>query len=99
MSALGQKRTFAPQNSMSALPPIATAKADFRVSYPNRPKAGLSSRMSCILSRRGCPPLQVGQRLTTVAAIFGIAPLAGKQPSAMAAMVLALPFSQPSPAG
>jgi hypothetical protein len=30
MSALGQKRTFAAQNVMSALPPIATTKADFR---------------------------------------------------------------------
>ena len=29
MSALGQKRTYAVQNGMSALPPIATAKADF----------------------------------------------------------------------
>src|SRR5262245_54796669 len=28
MSALGHKRTFAPQNVMSALPQIATAKAD-----------------------------------------------------------------------
>src|SRR5262245_54655025 len=28
MSALGQKRTYAVQNVMSALPPIATAKAD-----------------------------------------------------------------------
>jgi hypothetical protein len=30
MSALGHKRTFAPQKAMSAFPPIATAKADFR---------------------------------------------------------------------
>ena len=30
MSALGQKRTYAVQKGMSALPPIATAKADFR---------------------------------------------------------------------
>jgi hypothetical protein len=30
MSALGQKRTCAAQNGMSPLPPIATAKADFR---------------------------------------------------------------------
>src|SRR5215471_2754164 len=30
MSALGQKRTCAVQNAMSALPPIATAKANFR---------------------------------------------------------------------
>jgi len=28
MSALGQKQTYAPQQVMSALPPIATAKAD-----------------------------------------------------------------------
>ena len=28
MSALGQKRTYAAQQVMSALPPIATAKAD-----------------------------------------------------------------------
>jgi hypothetical protein len=28
MSALGQKQTYAVQQSMSALPPIATAKAD-----------------------------------------------------------------------
>src|SRR5262245_52205683 len=28
MSALGHKRTYAPQQVMSALPPIATAKAD-----------------------------------------------------------------------
>ena len=28
MSALGQKRTYAPQQAMSALHPIATAKAD-----------------------------------------------------------------------
>ena len=30
MSALGQKQTYAPQKRVSALPPIATAKADFR---------------------------------------------------------------------
>jgi len=30
MSALGQKQTYALQNTMSALPPIATAKADLR---------------------------------------------------------------------
>ena len=28
MSALGQKQTYAPQKAVSALPPIATAKAD-----------------------------------------------------------------------
>src|SRR5262245_2929433 len=30
MSALGQKQTYAVHNGMSALPPIATAKADIR---------------------------------------------------------------------
>jgi hypothetical protein len=30
MSALGQKRTYAVQQVMSALPPIATIKADMR---------------------------------------------------------------------
>jgi hypothetical protein len=30
MSALGHKRTYAPQKAMSALPRIATAKADSR---------------------------------------------------------------------
>jgi len=30
MSALGQKPTYAPQQAMSAFPPIATAKADLR---------------------------------------------------------------------
>src|SRR5262249_15063784 len=30
MSALGQKQTYAAHKRMSALPPIATAKADFR---------------------------------------------------------------------
>jgi hypothetical protein len=33
MSALGHKRTFAPQKAMSALAPIATAKADSRKSH------------------------------------------------------------------
>src|SRR5262245_20490931 len=39
MSALGHKQTYAPQNVMSALPPIATAKADIR-------------KRSCLLSLR-----------------------------------------------
>src|SRR5262245_3270208 len=35
MSALGQKQTYAVQQSMSALPPIATAKADMRFMFSN----------------------------------------------------------------
>jgi hypothetical protein len=37
MSALGQKRTYAAQHAMSALPPTATAKADSR-SCPHCPR-------------------------------------------------------------
>ena len=33
MSALGHKRTYAVQKDMSALPPLATAKADFAIRY------------------------------------------------------------------
>src|SRR5262249_12288020 len=41
MSALGQKRTCAAQQPMSALPPIATAKPDSRKrSCPLYPKSG-----------------------------------------------------------
>jgi hypothetical protein len=34
MSALGQKQTYALQQAMSALPPIATAKADIATRNP-----------------------------------------------------------------
>jgi hypothetical protein len=44
MSALGQKQTYAVHNGMSALPPIATAKADIdHTSYaPEGEKASRS---------------------------------------------------------
>jgi hypothetical protein len=43
MSALGQKQTYAVQKGMSALPPIATAKADFTQSVMSAlpPKADM----------------------------------------------------------
>jgi N12 class adenine-specific DNA methylase len=41
MSALGQKRTYAVQKSMTALPPIATAKAKFRKMSALPPKADM----------------------------------------------------------
>jgi hypothetical protein len=48
MSALGHKQTFALQKAMSALPPIATMKADIRNHscplYP--PKADMCSAAS-----------------------------------------------------
>jgi hypothetical protein len=50
MSALGQKQTFASQNGMSALPPIATAKADFRkrscLLYPQKQTCAVQNIMS-----------------------------------------------------
>jgi hypothetical protein len=50
MSALGQKRTCAVQKGMSALPPIATAKADFRKRscphYPQKRTCAVQPRMS-----------------------------------------------------
>src|SRR5262245_20660612 len=41
MSALGQKQTYVVQKGMSALPPIATAKADFRNMSALPPKADM----------------------------------------------------------
>jgi hypothetical protein len=43
MSALGQKQTFAVQKGMSAVPPIATAKADSRKRFMSAlpPKADM----------------------------------------------------------
>jgi hypothetical protein len=51
MSALGQKRTYAAQQVMSALPPIATAKADSRKrSARFTPKGGhVRCTSSCLL--------------------------------------------------
>jgi hypothetical protein len=52
MSALGQKRTCAPQKVMSALPPIATAKADFpqTVMSAFTPESGhVRRKQSCLL--------------------------------------------------
>ena len=50
MSALGHKRTCALQQAMSALPPIATAKANSRkrscLLYPRKRTCALRSPMS-----------------------------------------------------
>ena len=50
MSALGQKQTYAAQKAMSALPPIATAKADSRkrsyLLYPRKQTCALHLAMS-----------------------------------------------------
>jgi hypothetical protein len=49
MSVLGHKRTCAPQKVMSALPPIATEKADFHGDVRFTPESG---HVRCISS---CP--------------------------------------------
>jgi hypothetical protein len=49
MSALGHKQTYAPQKTMSALPPMATAKADMLqmlMSAPPPPKADMCSALA-----------------------------------------------------
>src|SRR5262245_38677556 len=56
MSALGHKRTFALHQPMSALPPIATAKADFPQKscplYPQKQTCAVHSRMSALGQKR-----------------------------------------------
>jgi hypothetical protein len=56
MSALGQKRTYALQQAMSALPPIATAKADISSSscplYPRKRTCAVQLVMSALCQKR-----------------------------------------------
>src|SRR5262245_60224676 len=60
MTALGQKQTFAPQKAMSALPPIATAKADFRTRscllYSRKRTCAVHQLMSA-LGQKGTSPI------------------------------------------
>src|SRR5262245_15585384 len=56
MSALGQKQTHAVQQRMSALPPIATVKADIRkracLLYPRKRTHAVQQRMSALGQKR-----------------------------------------------
>src|SRR5262245_7925373 len=56
MSALGQKRTYAAQHSMSALHPIATAKADIGkpsgLLYPRKRTCAVQLVMSALGQKR-----------------------------------------------
>src|SRR5262245_32578910 len=56
MSALGQKPTYASQQVMSALPPIATAKADFRTTscllYSQKRTCAVQLEMSALGQKR-----------------------------------------------
>src|SRR5215475_234448 len=59
MSALGQKQTYAVHQPMSALPPIATAKADIRTRScllcPRKRTCAVQRRMSAKGHKRLCP--------------------------------------------
>jgi hypothetical protein len=56
MSALGQERTYAPQQAMSALSPIATVKADIRkrpcLLYPQKRTCAAQPVMSAMGHKR-----------------------------------------------
>src|SRR5215510_2075225 len=56
MSALGQKQTYAAHKLMSALPPIATAKADIRkrscLLYPRKRTCAVQLGMSALGQKR-----------------------------------------------
>src|SRR5262245_41230263 len=56
ISALGQKRTYAVQKGMSALPPIATEKADIRTRscplYPQKRTCAVQVGMSALGQKR-----------------------------------------------
>ena len=58
MSALGQKQTCALQNVMSALPPIATAKAKFRkrpcLLYTRKRTCAVQLGMSALGQKQTC---------------------------------------------
>jgi|SRR5262245_40416278 len=62
MSALGHKQTYAPQQAMSALPPIATEKADFRkrscLLYPRKQTCAAHPLMSALGQKRTSAPQQ-----------------------------------------
>src|SRR5262249_46260148 len=59
MSALGQKQTYAPHNGMSALLPIATAKADSRIKpcllCPRKRTCAVQEAMSALGQKRTFP--------------------------------------------
>ena len=56
MSALGYNRTYAPQKAMSALPPMATEKADFGkpscLLYPQERTCAVQGVMSAMGQKR-----------------------------------------------
>ena len=66
MSALGQRQTYAAHKLMSALPPIATAKADSRkrscLLYPRKRTCAVQRRMSAMGQKRTFDVFDPSQR-------------------------------------
>src|SRR5262245_702892 len=81
MSALGQKQTFAAQNGMSALPPTATAKADFGNPscplYPQKRTCAVQDRMSAKGQKRTLTICLVAPLLRASATFPGLPLLCG----------------------
>ena len=61
MSALGQKQTYAVQNGMSALPPIATAKADIELIGQTSHSQAKSFFSACEVLELAAIPITGGQ--------------------------------------
>jgi hypothetical protein len=63
MSALGHKQTYAAQQAMSALHPIATAKADSRKRscplYPRKRTCAVHAAMSALGHKRTCANIAI----------------------------------------
>src|SRR5262249_41742043 len=74
MSALGQEQTCAPQKSMSALPLIATAKADIGnpscLLYPQKRTCAVQPEMSALGQKRTCSGQRQKDRLAAVSPKF-----------------------------
>ena len=72
MSALGQKPTYELQQAMSALPPIATAKADMCLRscllYPRKRTCAVQKGMSAL------PPIATAKADITLAQLSGFLP-------------------------
>src|SRR5262252_2338802 len=66
MSALGQKQTYAAHKLMSALPPIATAKADARkrscLLYPQKRTCAVQESMSAKGQKRTSRLIRLSRR-------------------------------------
>jgi hypothetical protein len=73
MSALGHKRTYAVQKGMSALPPIATAKADSRkrscLLYTQKRTCAVQKPMSALGQKPDIRPITVAQNMRRRAAM------------------------------